>query len=88
MNTGLSAPVRPSSSNEASACGTFATMPEKMMRLVPLPIPRAVICSPSHIRNIVPPTSETTQEMRKNAPGSITAAPKLPRIPSSPMAIP
>jgi hypothetical protein len=31
---------------------------------------RAVICSPSHIRNIVPPTSVITQEARKNQPGS------------------
>ena len=28
----------------------------------------AVICSPSHIRNIVPPTSVTTQRRRKRGP--------------------
>ncbi len=46
-------------------------MPAKMIRLVPLPTPRAVICSPIHIRNMVPPTSVTTQEKRKNSAGSI-----------------
>ena len=63
-------------------------MPDMMIRLVPLPMPRAVICSPSHIRNMVPPTRVTTQDRRKNAPGSITAGPKLPRMPSSPTAMP
>ncbi len=88
MNSGLRAPVRPSSSRVASAFGTLATMPAKMMRLVPLPMPRAVICSPSHIRNIVPPTRVTTQEKRKNMPGSITAGPKVPCMLSSPTAMP
>ena len=88
MKNGDSAPVRPSSSRLASAVGSPATMPEKMIRLVPLPTPRAVICSPSHIRNMVPPTSVMTQEKRKNQPGSITAAPKLPRMLSSPTAMP
>ena len=31
-----------------------------------------MICSPSHIRNIVPPTRVMTAEMRKNQPGSVT----------------
>ena len=88
MNTGDRAPVRPSSSRLARACGRLATMPAKMIRLVPLPTPRAVICSPSHIRNIVPPTSVMTQDMRKNRPGSTTAEPKLLCIDSSPTAIP
>ena len=47
-----------------------------------------VICSPSHIRNIVPPTSVTMQETRKNQPGSITALPTLPWMLSSPIAMP
>ena len=45
-------------------------MPTKMISDVPLPTPRCVICSPSHIRNMVPPTSVITVEMRKNQPGS------------------
>ena len=88
INTGDSAPVRPNSSRLAKACGKLATIPAKMIRLVPLPTPRDVICSPIHIRNMVPPTSVTTQESRKNRPGSTTAEPNCPRIPSSPMAMP
>ena len=63
-----SAPVRPSSRVETKACGRFATIPAKMIRLMPLPMPRAVICSPSHIRNIVPPTRVITAESRKKVP--------------------
>ena len=87
MKTVESAPVRPSSSVATSAEGRLATMPAKMIRLMPLPMPRAVICSPSHIRNMVPPTRVTTQENRKNIPGSCTAGPKLPRMLSSPTAM-
>ena len=50
-------------------------MPAKMISDVPLPTPRCVICSPSHIRNIVPPTSVMTVVARKNMPGSMTTAP-------------
>ena len=45
-------------------------MPAKMISEMPLPTPRCVICSPSHIRNIVPPTSVITVVMRKNQPDS------------------
>ena len=55
-----------------SACGRLATMPAKMISEMPLPTPRAVICSPSHIRNMVPPTRVITVVMRKNKPGSMT----------------
>ena len=41
------------------AAGRPATMPAKMIREIPLPMPRSVICSPSHIRNMVPVTSDT-----------------------------
>ncbi len=51
------APWRPSSSVPAIADGSSATMPAKMISEMPLPMPRAVICSPSHIRNMVPPVS-------------------------------
>ena len=78
------APVRPSSSVWLMAPGSPATMPEKMISEMPLPMPRAVICSPSHIRNMVPPTSVITVEMRKNTPGSAT----MPLPPSSPTAMP
>ena len=76
--------LRPSSSVPTRACGNCATMPAKMISEMPLPTPRAVICSPSHIRNTVPPTSVITVVMRKNQPGSSTTLP----APSSPMAMP
>ena len=72
MTTGDSAPSRPSSSVPMMACGRLATMPEKMISDRPLPMPRAVICSPSHIRNIVPPVSVMTVVMTKNRPGLMT----------------
>ena len=69
MKTVEIAPVRPSSRAPASACGRLATMPAKMISEMPLPTPRAVICSPSHIRKTVPPVSVTTVVRRKNRPG-------------------
>ena len=33
-------------------------MPAKMMKLMPLPMPRSVMSSPIHIRRMVPATSE------------------------------
>ena len=68
----------------ASAEGSSATMPAMMISEMPLPMPRAVICSPSHIRNMVPPVSVMTVEMRKNQPGSVTTLP----APSSPIEMP
>ena len=41
-------------------CGKRAIMPMKIMREMPLPIPRSVICSPSHIMNIVPAVRKTS----------------------------
>ena len=39
------------------SCGNRATMPPKMISEMPLPTPRLVICSPIHIRRMVPPVS-------------------------------
>jgi len=47
-------------------------------------MPREVICSPSHIRNMVPPVSVIAVERRKNSPGSLTTLP----APSRPTAMP
>ena len=74
-----SEPVCDSSNSCTSAPGRPATMPAKMMSEVPLPTPRCVICSPSHIRNMVPPTSVMTVVARKNQPGSMTTAPAVLR---------
>ena len=44
---------------------------------MPLPRPRSVICSPSHIKNIVPAVSVHTAVMRKPMPGAITRPAEL-----------
>ena len=60
-------------------------MPAKMMIEMPLPSPRSVICSPSHIRNIVPVTSVTTVVMRNTeardrspGPAELSSATAMP----------
>jgi hypothetical protein len=42
-------------------------MPAKMISEMPLPMPREVICSPSHIRNMVPPVSVITVDAEEPA---------------------
>ena len=56
--------MRVASKAWAITTGQLATMPAKMISEMPLPTPRAVICSPSHIRNTVPPVSVMTAEIR------------------------
>ena len=41
--------------NAATPCGTRATMPAKIRKLMPLPMPRSVMSSPIHIASSVPP---------------------------------
>ena len=53
-------------------------MPTVMMSDIPLPMPRSVIWSPSHIRNIVPAVSVITVMIRNAGPGVDTSG-----IPSS-----
>ena len=48
-------------------------MPAKISSDMPLPMPRSVICSPSHITNIVPVVSVSTHISRKPQPGSKTS---------------
>ena len=52
------APVLPNSKVEAKALGISATIPEKIINDIPFPIPLNVICSPSHIKKVVPATKE------------------------------
>ena len=66
------APVLPNSKVAASALGISATIPENIMSDIPFPIPLCVICSPNHIKNIVPATSEITVVNLKIIPESIT----------------
>ena len=66
------APVFPSSKVVTKALGISATIPENIIKEIPLPIPLCVICSPNHIKNIVPATIVVTVEILKNKPGLIT----------------
>ena len=45
------------SRNALSAPGARLTMPAKMMKLMPLPMPRSVMSSPIHIRTTAPAVS-------------------------------
>ena len=42
---------------------------KKISRLIPLPMPRSVICSPSHMTKIAPVVSVTTMMSRDAKPG-------------------
>ena len=63
--------------------GRPATMPVKISRLMPLPMPRSVICSPSHMMNAVPAVSVITVIRMKPAPGFSTT-PCLVRMAAMP----
>ena len=45
-------------------------MPAKMISDIPLPTPRSVICSPSHMMKAVPVVSVSTVMKRKAHPGA------------------
>ena len=66
------APVLPKFKSSYKALGISATIPAKIINEIPLPIPLCVICSPSHIKKIVPATIVVTVEILKNKPGFIT----------------
>ncbi len=55
-------------------------MPAKMMRLIPLPIPRSVICSPSHMMKAVPVVRVSTVMSLKPQPGCSTILNWLARV--------
>src|SRR3989449_2192701 len=50
-----------------------STIEKKIRRLAPLPMPRSVICSPSHITNTPPVVRVSTVVNRKKKPGVATA---------------
>ena len=56
--TGDNAPVLPNSKVDANALGISATIPENIIKDIPLPIPLDVICSPNHIKKVVPATND------------------------------
>ena len=71
-SAGLISPLRTSSSVPPIAAGSPATMPARMIIEMPLPRPRSVICSPSHIRNMVPAVSVSVAMNTNWTPGLIT----------------
>ena len=72
--------------NSWSAPGARLTMPAKMMKLMPLPIPFSVISSPSHMRTIEPAVRVTiwvivSQLPRSNGVASTLFADRSARKP-------
>ena len=65
-------PVFTSSSVPPIADGRPDMMLDRMIIEMPLPTPRSVICSPSHIRNIVPVTSVMAAVTTNPGPGFST----------------
>ena len=63
-------PPRNASMVWITAPGRPETMPAKMISDTPLPMPRSVTCSPSHIRKMVPAVRETTAVRTKPRPGA------------------
>ncbi len=55
------------------APGKPTTMPVKMISDMPLPMPRSLICSPSHMMNAVPVVSERMVIKMKPKPGFLTS---------------
>ncbi len=64
------------------APGRPATIPARMIIEIPLPMPRSVICSPSHIRNIVPVVIVTVATNRNGKP-VISVNPPFTRAPAA-----
>ena len=59
----------------AMARGRPTTIPVKMSSDMPLPMPRAVICSPSHMMNIAPAVKSQDGAEDKHGPGLTTSDP-------------
>jgi len=68
----FSSPVLTSCSVPPKAEGSPARMLARMIMEMPLPMPRSVICSPSHIRNTVPVVSVMAAVITKLGPGLMT----------------
>ena len=66
------APVLTNSSKPPTALGKPAAIPAKIKIDIPLPSPRSVICSPSHIKNMVPAVKLTIAVTLKPMPGDKT----------------
>ena len=64
--------VRTLSYRSATARGRPTTMPAKISSDMPLPTPRSVICSPSHMMNTLPVVSVSMVISTKPKPGLFT----------------
>jgi hypothetical protein len=69
----LSSPVAIRWYELTTADGSRTTMPAKMMREMPLPMPRSEICSPSHMIRAVPVVRVSMVMRRKPQPGTGTS---------------
>jgi hypothetical protein len=78
------APVLPNSKVDAKALGISATIPEKIIKDIPFPTPLNVICSPSHIRKVVPATREIVVVSLNDIPGSKTRDPAFSKPTDTP----
>ena len=78
------APVLPSSKVDAKALGISATIPEKIIKDIPLPTPLRVICSPNHIKKVVPATNAMVVVTLKAIPGSNTRDPAFSKPTETP----
>ena len=78
------APVLPNSKVDAKALGISATIPEKIINEIPFPTPLKVICSPNHIKKVVPATNEIVVIILNDRPGSITRFPAFSKPTETP----
>ena len=62
-------------------------MPAKMRSEIPLPMPRSVICSPTHIMKAVPVVSVSMLIRRKPQPAWVTTSPTAAESERSPLFI-
>jgi hypothetical protein len=66
---GLTTPVWINCSSWSVPGQNCSRIENVMRRLMPLPMPRSVICSPSHITKMAPVVSVTTMIKRDQRPG-------------------
>ena len=69
----LTTPVRMNCSSWSAPGQSRSRIENVMSRLIPLPMPRSVICSPSHMTKMAPVVSVTTMISREARPGLATA---------------
>ena len=72
ISTRLKLPVPSILKDWAMAAGIRATIPANIIIEMPLPMPRSVICSPSHMRKAVPLVRVIMVMILKDQPGWMT----------------